>query len=129
MLWDYQAASILWKMRVDPVDAGRDPNKDALTLKFELEHVRNTSSYQIANDSLGNWVNYEQKQESSPLWIFKRDLNQAVLFSQEKSRLVRLEDVDTNDLHFAISLQCQLKIEETTVHAPDRNLLPVLADC
>src|SRR5258708_37112021 len=47
LLWDYQAPKIYWKMRIDPVDSRRDHIEDALTLKFELGHLANTSSYQI----------------------------------------------------------------------------------
>jgi predicted ATPase len=97
LLWDFQAPRILWKLRIDPVDAGRDINQDALTLKFELQHLQNTSSYQISNDSLGNWVSFEKKLEPSPLWIFKRDLRRAVVYHQKKERLVALEDVDVNE--------------------------------
>jgi predicted ATPase len=55
LLWDYRAPALDWTIRIDPVDAGRDPVRDALTLEFRLEHLRNTSSYQIAVDSLGSW--------------------------------------------------------------------------
>lgn len=54
LLWDYQAPKIYWKPRIDPVNARRDINRDALTLKCELENLRNTSSYQILHDSLCN---------------------------------------------------------------------------
>src|SRR5262249_20352027 len=47
LLWDHQATSLGWKLRIDPVDPGRDPAKDALTLEFELRNIRHTSSYQI----------------------------------------------------------------------------------
>jgi predicted ATPase len=97
VLWDYQAPSLDWTIRIDPVDAGRDTARDALTLEFRLEHLRNTSSYRIAVDSLGNWFKYDQRSESSPLWIYRRDLRQAIVYHQKKSRLVPLEDVDPNE--------------------------------
>jgi len=97
LLWDYRAPRILWKLRIDPVDSGRNTKADALTLKLELQHLQNTSSYQISNDSLGNWVKYEQRLEANPLWIFKRDLRTAIVYHQEKERLVALADVDANE--------------------------------
>lgn len=97
LLWDYRAPSLDWTVRIDPVDAGRDPARDALTLECRFEHIQNTSSYRIAVDSLGNWVKYEQGLELSPLWIYRRDLRQAMVYHQGQSRLVRLEDVDPNE--------------------------------
>lgn len=97
LLWDYRAPSLDWTIRIDPVDAGRDPACDALTLEFRLEHLPNTSSYRIAVDSLGNWVKFEQGLEASPLWIYRRDLHQAIVYHKGQSRLVRLGDVDANE--------------------------------
>ena len=97
LLWDYRAPALAWTIWIDPVDAGRDRVRDALTLEFQLDHLRNTSSYQIALDSLGNWFKYDQNLEPSPLWIYRRDPRQAVMYHQGQSRLVRLEDVDANE--------------------------------
>jgi predicted ATPase len=100
LLWDYRAPKIYWKLRIDPVDPGRDRNEDALTFKFELGHVQNTSSYQILNDSLGNWVKYEQGMVESPYWIFRREPHRAIVYHQGKERLVSLEDVNPNESLF-----------------------------
>lgn len=97
LLWDYQAPGLDWKIRIDPVDAGRDRDSDALSLEFRLDHIPKTSSYRIALDSLGNWCRYEKGLETSPLWIYRRDFNQAIVYHQEQSRLVRLEDMDANE--------------------------------
>jgi predicted ATPase len=98
LLWDYQAPSLDWTIRIDPVDPGRDTVQDALTLECRLEHLRNTSSFRIAVDSLGNWFKYSQALEPSPLWIYRRDLQQAVVYHSGCSRFVRLEDVDPNEM-------------------------------
>ncbi len=97
LLWDYRASSLDWTIRIDPVDPGRDPLRDALTFEFRLEHLRNTSSYRIAVDSLGNWFKFDQRLELSPFWIYRRDLHQAIVYHQGQSRLVRFEDVDPNE--------------------------------
>jgi predicted ATPase len=47
--------------------------------------------------ALGNWFKYEQHQERSPLWIYRRDPRQAIVYHQGQSRLVQLEDVDANE--------------------------------
>jgi predicted ATPase len=97
LLWDYRAPEIYWKLRIDPVDVGRDPIEDALTLECELEHLRNTSSYQIAKDSLGNWVKYERNLEKSPKWIFTRDPRRAMVYDQQARNLVPFPDADPNE--------------------------------
>ncbi len=97
LLWDYRAPKILWKLRIDPVDSGRDAKEDALTLKCVLEHLRNTSSYQISNDSLGNWVKYERQQEKSPYWIFTRDARRGMVYDQQAGNLVPFPDADPNE--------------------------------
>ncbi len=97
LMWDYRAPSMNWKLRIDPVDSGRDPMEDALTLECELEHLRNTSSYQIVKDSLGNWVKYERKLERSPYWIFTRDPRRAMVYDQQARNLVPFPDADPNE--------------------------------
>lgn len=97
LLWDHQAPFIRWKLRVDPVDPGRDPVKDALTYKFELAHVTGSSSYQISKDSLGNWVKFEEGLEKSPHWIYFRDAHRTMVFDQQIMNLVRFPDPDPNE--------------------------------
>jgi len=98
MLWDSQADALGWKIRIDPVDPGRDPVRDALTLECELEHLRNTSSYQITKDSLGNWGLYEKHQAQSPHWIYTRDLRRAMVYDQQAHNLVPYPDPDPNEI-------------------------------
>jgi predicted ATPase len=97
LLWDQRAAAFSWTLRIDPVDPGRNPVDDALTLELELEHLRHTSAYQIALDSLGNWVRYERGEQPSPLWIYRRDLRGAMVYDQQAKSLVRLDDIDPNE--------------------------------
>src|SRR5262245_31583620 len=91
ILWDYRAPSLDWTIRIDPVDAGRDPVKDALTLECRLEHVRNTSSYQIALDSLGNW------QTKPPSWVYRRDQRNAKVYDVQTGRIALFPDPDPNE--------------------------------
>ncbi|HLJ96980.1 MAG TPA: AAA family ATPase [Gemmataceae bacterium] len=97
LLWDQRATGISWTLRIDPVDPGRNLVDDALTLEFELEHLRQTSAYQIALDSLGNWVRYERGEQPSPLWIYRRDVRGAMVYDQRAQKLVSLDDVDPNE--------------------------------
>ncbi|MCI0640788.1 MAG: AAA family ATPase [Gemmataceae bacterium] len=92
LLWDYRAPSLDWTLRIDPVDAGRNAVRDALTMEFQLEHVRNTSSYQIALDSLGNW-----QVKPSTWWIYRRDSRSAVVYDQREADLVPFPDPDPNE--------------------------------
>jgi len=97
ILWDHQPGSCGWKLRIDPVDEPRDPTKDALTLEFELAQLGSGSGYEIVKDSLGNWLKFERGEEKSPNWIFNRDANRAYLFNQQQGKLVRLEEVSSEN--------------------------------
>lgn len=92
LLWDHQAGSFGWKVRIDPVDPLRDRIKDAMTFEFEVARLRGTSAYEIAKDSLGNWYKYEQREVEHPYWVFVRDRNRAHLYDQREGGLVRLEE-------------------------------------
>ena len=97
LLWDHRATSIGWKLRIDPVDPGRDPAQDTLTLEFELRNIRQTSSYQIVKDSLGNWVKFDRGLEKSPFWIYHRDERRAMVYDQQAMGLVKFDDPDPNE--------------------------------
>jgi predicted ATPase len=98
LVWDHQASGFGWKLRIDPVDAGRDPVQDALTLECELKHLPKTSSYQIAMDSLGNWFKYEQGLEKSPFYVYTRDARRALVYDQQLGGFSSIEDPDPNEL-------------------------------
>jgi predicted ATPase len=97
LLWDHRATAFGWKLRIDPVDSGRDRVKDAITLEFELDNIPHTSSYQIQKDSLGNWVKYDQKLEKSPYWIYQRDVHRAMVYDQQARKLVSFDEPDPNE--------------------------------
>jgi predicted ATPase len=97
LLWDHRVASFSWKLRLDPVDAGRNPDADALTMECELENIPQTSSYQIAKDSLGNWQDFDRGQAKSPFWIYQRDIRRAMVYDQQEKGLVRFDDPDPNE--------------------------------
>jgi predicted ATPase len=97
LLWDHRAPSLYWKLRIDPVDQGRDRVQDALTLECELQSIPHTSSYQIATDTLGNWVKFDQGLERSPYWIYQRDVRRAMVYDQQAKNLVKFDDPDANE--------------------------------
>ena len=97
LLWDDRVSTLGWKLRIDPVDATQDLLQGSLTCEFELQRLRNTSTYVIARDTLGKWYDYEQGKFPSPLWIYTRDGRQASIFDQQTTRLVRFDDLDRNE--------------------------------
>ena len=97
LLWDHRAPSFYWKLRIDPVDPGRDQVQDALTLECELQSIPHTSSYQIVKDTLGNWVKFDQGLERSPYWIYQRDVRRAMVYDQQARNLVSFDDPDPNE--------------------------------
>lgn len=97
LLWDHQASPFSWKLCIDPVASQRDPVQDALTLDCTLENIPNTSSYQIVEDSLGNWHKFEHGLEKNPAWIYVRNLRRAMVYDQQVRSLVRFDDPDPNE--------------------------------
>ncbi len=97
LLWDHQVSTFGWKLRIAPVDPGRDPAQDTLTLECELENIPRTSSYQIVKDTLGYWVRFEQGLVRSPYWIYERDVRRAMVYDQQAGALVRFDGVDANE--------------------------------
>ena len=80
ILWDHQPGKCGWKLKLDPVDEGRDPSKDAITYELELAQVGQGSAYEIVKDTLGNWWKCDQGMETSPYWIFQRDALRVPIF-------------------------------------------------
>ena len=97
LLWDHRAPSFYWKLRIDPVDSSRDQVQDALTLECELQSIPHTSSYQIAKDTLGNWVKFDRGLEPSPYWIYERNVRRAMVYDQQAKNLVKFDDPDPNE--------------------------------
>ena len=97
LVWDRGATSLGWKLRLDPVDEGRDPIKDAITLKMDIAQVGGGSAFIIDGDTLGNWYQYEQGRHKSPLWIFERDSRHAVVYDVESRELVPFRDPEANE--------------------------------
>ncbi len=93
LLWDHQARSCGWRLRIDPVDERRDRIEHALSLEFEISQIAGTgSAYEITKDSLGKWYKYDQGLDRSPSWVFSRDPRRACFFDQRQRELVRLAE-------------------------------------
>lgn len=88
LLWDQQAKSIEWRLRIDPVDAGRDRQRDALTYHVELARAGRGSGYTIQQDHLGNYQAYLRGEAKSPYWIITRDARHAAIYDQRARGLV-----------------------------------------
>lgn len=91
LLWNQEAASFGWRLRLDPVDERRDLVEDAITVELDVGQLRGGSAYVIRNDSLGNWRDFEQRSKPSPLWIYERDVRHAVVYDQQSNGLVPVE--------------------------------------
>jgi len=85
-LWDHQAGSLGWRLRIDPVGKSGDAIVEALTSDFEMCQLRG-SAYEITKDSLGNPVKHEQGQKTSARWIFNREKGRAHLSDQRQPNL------------------------------------------
>ncbi len=97
LLWDHNARSLYWKLRIDPVDEGNDSFEDALTLECELQGLPCTSSYQLVNDSLTSCVQLEQGSQKRSHRIYHRDVRQAMVYRRKARKLVPFGDPDPNE--------------------------------
>jgi predicted ATPase len=97
LLWDHRSGAARWKLRLDPADPGTGHVDDALTQEFELEQVSGTSSYQISQDSLGSWVEYDQEPVKSPYWIYQRDVRRAMVYDRQARDLVPFDNPDADE--------------------------------
>jgi predicted ATPase len=95
LLRDYQSTSLDWTIHVAPVDIEGEVLADGLTSECRLEHLRNTSSYQIALDTLGLW----SKDDSLPVfWVYRRDLRAAMVFDRQATKLAPFPDPDPSEI-------------------------------
>ena len=97
VLWDHKPGVSGWRLRIDPVDEPRDRTEDALTFEFKMSQLRESSAYEITEDSLGNWHKYEKGLERSPYWIFQRNRKRAYLFDQQERDLVPVQEESSED--------------------------------
>jgi len=79
LLWDHEAKSLGWTLRIDPVHRPSDLIKHAITYQVQLTQLRRGSGYDIKQESLGNWYPCESGQEPNPYFIFQRDSKGHVL--------------------------------------------------
>ena len=92
LLWDYQAQSLGWKLRVDPVHRPSDATEHAITYELQLAHVRGGSGYDISRESLGNWHKFESGHEPTPFFIFQRDSKGHVISGKPATGLIPVAD-------------------------------------
>jgi predicted ATPase len=93
LTWDHKSPHVGWKLRIDPVDQGRDHERDALT--YEVRLGRLGSGYEILLDNLGNYFKFERQEEASPYWIIHREGHRASYFDQQQARLNKIREEDS----------------------------------
>jgi predicted ATPase len=97
LLWDQRSAEISSTLKFDTVEHGENRMENALTLELSLNHLANSSTYQIALDSLGFWTKFELGEQPEPTWSYRRDLRSANIFDLQKKAFVSFEDADPNE--------------------------------
>ncbi len=112
LLWDHRSRGLAWRARIDPVDTGRDREKDPLTFSFRLSQASG-SGFEIAEDSLGNWQQFERGEKSSPSWIYSRDARRTCIFDIQSQQLVPWTEYASDNLQG---------------YDPDESLLSQIAD-
>lgn len=87
LLWDHRADGFGWKLRLDPLEDDAHP----LSFVFRLDHLKHTSSYQIAADKLGRWEPSDPEMRQGFV-VFSRDQRRGVVYDYKERDLVRLDD-------------------------------------
>ena len=100
LLWNHEARTFNWKLRIDPVDDNRDLERDALTLEFEIEQLSSGSDFRVTKDTLGNWHQFDQNKVNSPFWIYSRDKKRGCYYDQPSRGLKPIEELSSEELSF-----------------------------
>jgi predicted ATPase len=78
-------------MRIDPLDPGLDPERNALTYELQLQRLGLTSSYRVHHELLANYYLKNVGKKIEPMKFLERSGNRAVAFDTQQRRLVAHE--------------------------------------
>lgn len=87
VLWDGQAKELEFRLRTDPVDDGKDSERDALSYELNLDPVGRTSAYRVEREMLGNRYRYDRNEARDVFKFLERTPGHAVMFNLEQRRL------------------------------------------
>ena len=91
LLWDGAVSELTWNIKTDPVAAGQDSVRNALTYELSLRRLGQTSSYRIEREQLANYYRVEAGQMSEPFKFLERNTYHAVTFDQQEHGLAAHE--------------------------------------
>lgn len=88
LLWDGRATEIDWKIRVSPVEAGRNEEKESLTYEATLGQIGKSGTYRLERELLGNYHRVLSGERSEPFKLIDRRNLQARVYDQNEHGLV-----------------------------------------
>lgn len=97
LLWDGQVEELSWSVRTDPLEARRDPVREALTYDLRIRQLGATSSYRVEQEQLANHFLKELGQKAEPKKFLERTPRRAVTFDFQERSLVAHEGSIADD--------------------------------
>jgi len=91
LVWDGAAEKIAFTVKMSPLDRNRDPATDSLTYQAAMKRL-GPSSFNIANELLGNFHQVEMGKRSEPFKFLERQYLRGVVFDENEHGLVAPEE-------------------------------------
>ncbi len=91
LVWDGAAEKIAFAVRMSPLDRNRDPAIDSLTYRAAMKRL-GPSSFNIANELLGNFHQVEMGNRPEPFKFLERQYLRGVVFDEKEHGLVAPEE-------------------------------------
>lgn len=93
LLWDGQAEEISWSIQTDPLEARRDPVREALTYELRLRRLGASSAYRVEHEQLANYYLKNIGQKLTPKKFLERRPDHAVTFDSRRGASSRTKDL------------------------------------
>jgi len=91
LLWDGQMQQLAWSVKIDPLGANRDSEREALTYELRLRQLGTSSAYRIEHELLGNYYLKDIGEKEQPKKFLDRRPGHAVTFDFQEHQLVAHE--------------------------------------
>lgn len=84
LAWDGEAEGIEFRVKTEPVEPGRNVQRDSLTYSVRMDRLGKTSAYRIAFEELANYYPVEKGEHSTPFRFLWRNPHKASVFDENQ---------------------------------------------
>ena len=92
LVWDGCTDHIRFKVKMSPVDEGRDPERESLTYEMEMRRLGMGGSFIIGHELLGNFYEVEIGRRHEPFKLLERRQLKGVVFDEKEKGLTAPEE-------------------------------------